>query len=79
MPDLHSRIASELSRRLEVAKAADEIKPGRWQAHTTHDGVMWTGHSHVRAQEDTPDKRISRPVAYQIACPRPFLAGIRPI
>lgn len=67
MPDLHSRIAVELDRRLAVARAATKAKPGLWLAYPTHDGQQWTGHSHVRAKEETAEKSISRPVAYLIA------------
>lgn len=64
---LHSRLRAAIEEKLAIARAAAVLKPGVWIALTTHDGLEFTGHSHVRAEETTPEKSTSRPVAYNIA------------
>ncbi len=67
MADLHERLTAEVTRRLDVARAADAAKPGPWRAIATHDGLGWTGFSRIVAEETTPDGgKTSRFVADKI-------------
>lgn len=67
----HSAILAALAELRTTAEAAARVKPGKWTATPTHDGIEWEGHSHVFAVEHYETEEVegtrTRGVAHLIA------------